>query len=99
MKIDRTAGENRKTHFMGIDLNTHLSIIGMSGRHKISQGGFEQYNKLGLMEVYGTLHPTIRDHRDTFFKLILICHVLDYKAMLNSEAAASQCSLTAMHLN
>lgn len=44
---------------IGVDLNTQLSITGKSSRQKISQRGFEQYNKLGLMEVHRTLHPTI----------------------------------------
>lgn len=44
---------------IGVDLNTQLSITGKSSRQKISQRGFEQYNKLGLMEVHRILHPTI----------------------------------------
>lgn len=44
---------------MEVDFNTHPFIIGRTSKQKISQRGFEQYNKLSLMEVYETLHPTI----------------------------------------
>ena len=55
-QIDRTACENRKT-------STHGNGSEYSPPHEvkqteISQRGFKQDNKLGLMEVYGTLHPT-----------------------------------------